>query len=847
MMDMTPIAQAVLVYTALAVAVLATALTSFAQLRELPKALARGRDAALVRRGFLAASVGMGSVGGSILALEIAGPGAIAWMWIASLLGMGLIYAELRVALRHRRRMDATGRREVGTVHALATLPGGRVLATLFALVFVLFALTAGSLLQTQQGAELLAPLGGSRALVVATLVAAAGLGMAVPKLRRFVAALGPVAVVLYVIATAWIVALAPGDAGAAFAAMITGASGREVVAGVAGGGLLVVMQAGVLRATLATEAGLGSAGFTPEADGVRNPEQAAASAMLAPLISGIVVPTMTALAVLTATPWVGQRLDEPGERLPSRDGREASAAELVELAAAFADGDSGALDEADRTRVVAPWMPLERPQSRGARASLQAGQTLVLPVDAVAAEDASAAEAEGRLLENHVYPFVMRANPRGLRVRLASEASEVTLPLVESTQVARELVFRDRDPERGKLIAYDLRIPVDNRTVERPGSSFVRLRPSDPSVDLQRLAKAYDGPYAVVGDYHFEGRVVAMYKRDELGFHYSIVEAEAAANRSITLRTAVQGGFRGPYFDAGEPRPPMALISREDFEAPVGARVRLEYRAPARGLELGELSQDGALVTPAWRLLTKVEEAILRHDEDPSLDRRIPVSHELVDGKLHFRSATPTVADFADAERWSDFSGPYLAVDPHRFAVEVHGGARLPASTAYLARSGEERRMLEGPFSARRSLVAVHPLGEPRGPTGELYDPHPAELAPFMDGPWVSGGGIERLALGAGMAMPPGGDVLLGIAVLLLALTTMIAWSTYGARAADFVFGAGAGVGFRLLFLLVGLGGIAVELLPILVLADHLMLALLALHGFGLVVLLLRDRRVGD
>ena len=78
---------------------------------------------------------------------------------------------------------------------------------------------------------------------------------------------------------------------------------------------------------------------------------------------------------------------------------------------------------------------------------------------------------------------------------------------------------------------------------------------------------------------------------------------------------------------------------------------------------------------------------------------------------------------------------------------------------------------------------------------------------------------------------------------MLILALTTMIAWSDYGARAADFLLGRGAGIGFRVVFLAAGLFGAGLAIAPILTAADGAMLGLVVLHGAGLIVLLLRSR----
>lgn len=850
MMDMTPIAQAILVYLVIGVGVLVTLATGFAQLRELPAAFKAGPNADLVRRGFLAASVGMGSVGGSILAIELGGPGAIGWMWVASLLGMGVIYAEVLISARLRRRRPAEEhgpKHEAATIYAYAdALPAsyGKPLAYLVGLTTLVFALAAGSLLQTQQSADLLATVGGDRWLVVGFLVAAAAFGMFVPKLRTFIVALGPVAVLLYVIAAGWVTLRAPGEAGAALASLFSGfaADPDKLAAGAAGGGVLMAMQAGFLRATLATEAGLGSSGFTPQLDSAKDPRKAAASAMLAPLISGIVVPTITALAVLTATPWVGERIDEPAERRPAADGRSASEAELVELAAALSSGSLEALSEADRQRVVATWAPLERPQARGSAASLEAGQTVVLPADAGIPEDAPDG-VEG-MRENHVYPMVMRASPRGMKIPIERDQQAIVLPLADETQVVTEVVYRDPDPERNKYAAYDLRVPVESEILGPVGRQIVRLTPAEPDRDFYRLSKVRDGPYLVYGDFFFQGRVVKMF-HERWGPFHGLVEAEEEGDFGpLSLRTAVpSGSFRGPYLDNGEPRPPLAMIGREGFDAPLGARALLEYRAPERGLAIGRVLGTGELVTPPWRFLLDTEEALLRHKEDPDKDVRVPVKAEFVDGTLRFVSARPDIANFAQHDKWANHEGPYLLPPPYRFEVEAHSGARLPASSAYLSRIGEERKALVGPFSERRSLVAVHPDGEPMGSSGELYDPHPAEVAPFMDGPWVAGEGLERLGWASRLSIKRGGDLLLAIGVLILALTTMIAWAGYGGRAANFVFGRGGDLGFRLVFVLVGLGGAELSVWPILRLADHTMLGLVALNGFGLLMVLLRLR----
>jgi Na+/alanine symporter len=843
MTDPALVVQAILVYTVLAAGVLATVLTGFVQLRLFARAWKLGANAALVRRGFMAASVGMGGVGGSIVALELGGPGAIGWMWIASILGMALIYADVLFAVRFR-RADESGRPRAATVFALADrLPSyGKLIAHVYGFVLLLFALAAGAMLQTQQTSELLATFGGDHWLIVGFLVSAAALGMAVPKLRTFVAALGPVAVVLYVVALAWMLAGAPASVGAALGSIVSSMStgaGSTLAGGATG--LLVALQVGFVRATMATEAGLGSAGFTPEADKARDPEQAATAAMVTPLVSGILVPTLTALVVMCSTPWTGQRLDEPAERLLGANQRVASAAEQAELAAVLTNGDVSRLSEEDTQRVTALWAPLELPMSRGTAASLQAGQTVVLPLDAIAPEG-STADTEG-LLENHVYPMVMRANPRGVRVRVEEDKNYILLTPSEETEVVRELVYHDRDKTRAEHPAYDMRIAVTNELIWHEGRELVRLTPIDPEVQLYPLSKVRDGPYAVFGDYHFQGRIVQMFQ-NRWGVHHAVIEAEPRPGSPLTLRNTVASpSFRGPYLDVGEPRPPLAMLAREGFDARIGARLRMEMRAPERGLQIGQVLASGELQTPAWRFLAETKWAVLRHESDPSQDMRIPVTAKFMDGTLRFLSGRRDIADFAKAHRWRAYTGPYLLPPPYEFDVEVHSGVRFPPSSAYLSRLGQERQAFETPWAERKTLVAVHTHGEPQGSPRELYDPHPAEVAPFMDGPWVAGSGIERLGWASRISVERGADLLLTISVLILALTTMIAWSDYGARTADYLLGRGGGLGFRLMFLGAALFGAGLTATQIFRAADGAMLGLVLLNGVGVIALLLRSR----
>ena len=90
--------------------------TCFVQLRLLPQAvkmfLFRMREQGNTESGIspvqalctaLAATVGTGNLAGVAGAIAIGGPGAIFWMWISGLLGMGLKFAEAALAVHYRK------------------------------------------------------------------------------------------------------------------------------------------------------------------------------------------------------------------------------------------------------------------------------------------------------------------------------------------------------------------------------------------------------------------------------------------------------------------------------------------------------------------------------------------------------------------------------------------------------------------------------------------------------------------------------------------------------------------------------------------------------------------------
>ncbi|MCB9565797.1 MAG: alanine:cation symporter family protein [Myxococcales bacterium] len=766
-----------LVYLVLGAGALVLLTTASVQLRLQPAALRGGPGRELPLLIATLASAGLASVVGAALAVDLGGPGALPWMWLAAFLGMGLVHAEVLIAARSRGH-DREGALVASPMRALREGLGGpgSALAALYALALVVCALGLGALLHGQQVSAVLSELAGLRpaagALLLAALAAPLVLGTG-PKIRRAALRALPAALAVYV---AVALATLAGDVTAASGALarcLEAAFTSDAVSGGVAGGALTALTHAILRTTMSGP-GLGVAALTPEIARPPEPEASAARAMLGPALSVGLVGTLTALTLVA----------QPADEGP-----------LVERELVFL--------EQHHSRAL---LPSER------------GQTIV------ATEDTG-------LEEGKLYPFVLRSNPRGHKVgQLFKEENMVALPHWAVAERSDTVILRDRNPLRGQNSGYDVVIPCTREVVRTRVGPYLKLRPRDPTVNIRALinARNLDGPYVVLGDYHFVGAVErAVSGHPRFGEHLAIFEPEpppGEAPYNTNLRGAFELGYRGPYIDHDEEALPPALVSAEGFLPEPGTIAHLRFEAPPRGLELGFLNRAHELETPAWDFLAATDTAILRHHSDPELDVEVPVVARESSGRLRFSTPLPGV-NLAELAALDAYDGPYLAPPPFDFAVEVHGDARLPAR-----------------FKGRRALIPIAPEGERRLPDIE------ALLRGPMLGPTLAGDGASALPRAWSRVTGAAGSWAAALSLLALGVIGLGAWAAQGAACARHLLGEGAGIAFRGVFLaLAALGG-SLGLAHILRLSDVSMIVAAELHLIGLCALLPRilSRRPG-
>lgn len=272
----------------------------------------------------LAGVLGVGNLVGVSAALSAGGAGAIFWMWISATVAMLLKYAEIVLALRHR-RMGTDGMRGGAMYYIKDAFAGkrvwiGRLLAAMFAVLCLADALSMGCVVQINAVADAWQGLCGVPPLltggIVAVVVFAAAQGGAravsgcterlVPLMTAGFAILSLVAIGQHAGA---IPALLRQICQAAFSA---DTMGKSAAGGIGGFLLSRALRFGTMRGLLSNEAGCGT---SPMAHATADTDDAAAQGCMGIVevfVDTHLLCTMTALVVLLAWDQVSALGEQP-------------------------------------------------------------------------------------------------------------------------------------------------------------------------------------------------------------------------------------------------------------------------------------------------------------------------------------------------------------------------------------------------------------------------------------------------------------------------------------------------------------------------------------------------------
>ena len=260
----------------------------------------------------LAATVGTGNLVGVAGAMAIGGPGAIFWMWVCALLGMGTKFAEATLAVHFRVKED--GEFLGGPMYMIREGMGSRWLwlGGLYSFFGIVAAFGVGNATQINAvvtGINAAMAAFGAKETIFGNLLMGTILAMLIGlmllggarRIGLLAEKLVPFASLAYLLLGLGVlvarVQLLPG----AFSAIVQGAFAPRAMTGGVVGSLWITLRIGVSRGVFTNEAGMGTASIAHAAAQVAHPAQQGLMGIMEVFLDTIVICTMTALVILVS------------------------------------------------------------------------------------------------------------------------------------------------------------------------------------------------------------------------------------------------------------------------------------------------------------------------------------------------------------------------------------------------------------------------------------------------------------------------------------------------------------------------------------------------------------------
>ena len=248
----------------------------------------------------LAATLGTGNIVGVATALVAGGPGALIWMELSALIGMGIILAESTLAVKYH-RFDRQGQRCGGPMYVMSARlgPAGKCMGVMFALFATGASLGIGSMTQANAAAAALKDTLSVPPHLTGAVLSALALCIILGGIRnisRITTVLVPALALLYMAAGLSVIIANLNHLPEATAEMFRQAfSFRAAAGGTAG---FAAMRWGIARGVFSNEAGLGSSSIAAAAAETDHPVRQGYISMTGPFFDTIVLCTVTGLAI---------------------------------------------------------------------------------------------------------------------------------------------------------------------------------------------------------------------------------------------------------------------------------------------------------------------------------------------------------------------------------------------------------------------------------------------------------------------------------------------------------------------------------------------------------------------
>ena len=254
----------------------------------------------------LAGTLGVGNMVGVASAIALGGYGAVFWMWVSALLAMVLKYAEIVLAMRHR-RFDGSGKPYGAAMYYIRDLfKGSRLgsfIALLFALLCVINALSMGGMIQVGAAARAMEGAFGAFPIAVGAIfsfVAFLAMKKGSMRILSITEKLVPLMTLGFGVLSVAVICLKPSESADAISLIFNDAfSPMSALGGIMGVLTSNALRYGTMRGILSNEAGCGTAPAAHAVSHCEEPARQGVWGIFEVFVDTILLCTLTAVVII--------------------------------------------------------------------------------------------------------------------------------------------------------------------------------------------------------------------------------------------------------------------------------------------------------------------------------------------------------------------------------------------------------------------------------------------------------------------------------------------------------------------------------------------------------------------
>lgn len=254
----------------------------------------------------LSGQVGTGNLAGVATAITLGGPGALFWMWVTAIFGMGLAFAEGSLAIRYR-TTDENGHTRGGPMNYIRRGLGKNWhwLAIVFCVGTLFSSISTGNMIQANAVADSITGLAPAipewgAGLLVAALVFIVIIG-GIKSIGSVAEKIVPTMAALYLVMALIALLLNIQNLPSTIATIFTSAfTGHAAAGGFTGAGIMFAIRAGFARGLFSNEAGQGSTAMAHAVAQTNDPARQGRFAMMGTFIDTMIICTLTGLVMLS-------------------------------------------------------------------------------------------------------------------------------------------------------------------------------------------------------------------------------------------------------------------------------------------------------------------------------------------------------------------------------------------------------------------------------------------------------------------------------------------------------------------------------------------------------------------